>query len=155
MSKSIDELRTELRVAEQDLKQREADERQVKLDETPIVRRFTIKPTADRWHEMYDDSCKLYELAAEITNIEQAKEAGHPGHDLRAGGMTYVFNPLSGRIVTGTGGGTIWVGAGWQTKNTESAHTTMEAISKFIVEHPEGGDITDIVEQHRKAVFNS
>lgn len=151
MDKSIEELRKELRAAEQSLKQREIDERQAKMDATPVVRRFVIKPTEDQWHEMYDDSCKLYKLAAEITNRDEAIAAGHADHDLRAGGMTYIFNTLSGRIVTETGGGTIWVGAGWGGKTRESARVAMEAISKFIVEHPNGGDITDIVEQHRKA----
>jgi hypothetical protein len=151
MNKSIEEMRAELRVAEQELKQREADERQAKMDATQIIMRFTIEPTTRRsFQEMYDDSCLLYRLNGEITNLDEAKAAGHSDHNLRAGGMDYIFNKLSGRIVTGVGGGTIWVGGGWGDKNADSARFTMIQISAFIVEHPEGGDITDIVEQHRK-----
>lgn len=142
------ELQAQLRA----LEALEEAERKARVKAAPIVMKFTIEPTTDRWHEVYDDSCLLYKLEGKVTNREEAKRAGHPDHDLRDGGMTYVFNKLSGRIVTGVGGGTIWIGAGWQTKNAESAHDTMETISRYLVEHPEGGDITYIVEIHRKAV---
>lgn len=150
---SIEEMRAQLHAAEQELKQREADERKAEMAATPIVWRFTIKPATNRsFQEMYDDSCLLYRLNGEITNRDEAKAAGHPDHDLRAGGMDYIFNTLSGKIVTGVGGGTIWVGHGWgNDKRADSARATMEAISQFIADNPEGGDITGIVEQHRNS----
>lgn len=151
MDKSIEEMRAELHEAEQLLKQREADERKAKMAATPVVMRFTITPAINRsFQEMYDTSCLLYRLDGTITNLNEAKAAGHPEHNLRAGGMDYIFNKLSGKIVTGVGGGTIWVGGGWRDEENASAHAAIYEISKFIVAHPEGGDITDIVENHRR-----
>ena len=147
-AKTTAELRAELRAAEL----REAAERQARTKETPVIRRFTISPTErkGRFHdELFDPACRFYDLDCEVTNRAEAIEAGHPEHDLRGGGMTYVFNTLSGSIVCGTGGGTIWVSAGWDAKNAESAQLCMGAISAFIVAHPEGGDITDLVDAHR------
>lgn len=145
--KSAAELRVELRTAEL----READEKRAKLKSTPVVRRYTIKPGEARWHEVYDDSCLLYELSTEITNLDEARAAGHPDHDLRAGGMTYIFNTCSGKIVMGVGGGTIWIGTGMGGQHKDAAHNAMSQISQFLISHPEGGDITRIVENFKRS----
>lgn len=145
--KSAAELRVELRAAEL----READEKRVKLESTPVVRRYTIEPASARWHEVYDSSCLLYELKAEIANLDEAREAGHPAHDLRAGGMTYVFNTCSGKIVMGVGGGTIWISTGLGGEHKDAAHNAMSQISQSLISHPEGGDITRIVENFKRS----
>ena len=149
-AKTTAELRAELRAAEL----RESAERQARTAQTPVVRKFTIEPTKPkgRFHDdLFDPSCRFYDLECEITNRAEALEAGHAEHDLRSGGMTYVFNTLSGLIVCAVGGGSIYVSGGWDAKNAESAQLTMGAISAFIVANPEGGDITDLVEVHRNA----
>lgn len=130
----------------------EEAERKARIKAAPIVMKFTITPTTDRWHEVYDDSCLLYELEGKVANREQAKEAGHNDIDLRDGAMTYLFNKATGKIVTAIGGGTIWISSGWQIKNPESAQWAMARIGHYLVNHPEGGDITDIVETHRRNV---
>jgi hypothetical protein len=140
-----EELRAELKRIEQE----EAAEKTARKAATPVVRKFTIKPVTNRWTVMYDSTCVLYDLSAEVTNADEAKAAGHYEHDMRGGGMTYVFNTGTGRIVCSTGGGTIWIGGGFAGQNDESAAWTMIQISAFIVQHPEGGDITAIVEAHR------
>lgn len=143
------ELQAQLRA----LEALEEAERKARIKAAPIVMKFTIAPTTDRWHEVYDDSCLLYKLEGKVTNRDEAKAAGHPEHDLRDGAMTYLFNTATGKLVTAIGGGTLWVSAGWHTKNAESAKTTMATIGYYLVDHPKGGDITNIVENHRKLVL--
>jgi hypothetical protein len=146
MTTRAEELRAELKLIEQE----EAADKAARLAATPVTMKFTIMPAKDRWTKMYDSTCVLYELNGQVTNADEAKAAGHYEHELRGGGMTYVFNTGTGRIVCGTGGGTIWVGGGFAGQSDESAAWTMIQISAFIVQHPEGGDITAIVETHRK-----
>lgn len=150
MKKTAAELRAELREAEQ----REAAYRIAQQKKTPIIRKFTIsKIDNNKWRrEIFDTSCLFYEIKAEVTNRDEAKAAGHPDHEFQCGGMVYVFNILSGRIVCDTGGGTIWISSGWCGEHYNSAHRAMVAISKFIVDHPDGGDITDIVQAHRENI---
>lgn len=145
--KSAAELRAELRAAEL----READEKKDRLKSTPVLRQYTIRPVQERWHEVYDDSCLLYELSAEIANLDEARAAGHPDHSLRAGGMTYIFNTCSGRLVMGVGGGTIWIGTGMAGQNRDAARNAMSQISQFLIAHPEGGDITRIVDNFKRS----
>lgn len=150
MGRPIEDIEAELREA----RARQDEERKRIREATPVVRRFAILPYTPRRYDddLYDDSCRLYEIKAEIVNAEEAKAAGHPEHALRAGGMVYIFNTLSGRIVYSTGGGTVWIGSGWNEKNRESANRTMTKISEFLVEHPAGGDITEIVNEHRNSI---
>jgi hypothetical protein len=145
--KTAAQLRAELVEAEL----READERETRRKATPVDRRFTIVPTkpAKAHQELYDPACRFYIIESAVANREEAKTAGHSDHMLQGGGMVYVYNTLSNRIVTSTGGGTVWVGAGFTGERHESAHEAMYAISAFLVEHPEGGDITAIVNAHR------
>lgn len=150
MDKSVEEMRAELREAEQVLEQREKAELKAKLEATPIIYKFTVSKADNRRREIYDTSCLFYEIKAEITNRDEAKAAGHPEHCMRVGGMTYAFNALSGRIVCEVGGGTIWIGSGWGSdEQYDSAQRAMVKVSQFIVDNPDGGDITDIVEAHR------
>lgn len=147
MTRSIEEIRAELREAEA----LDAEARKAKRESTPVVRRFTIKPHEPRHfvEEMYDSDCLLYMIKAEVVNLEEAKTAGHPEHDLRAGGMVYVYNTMTGKIVCGVGGGTIWISQSLNGENKRSAFMAMGKIGEFLGEHPEGGDITDIVNEHR------
>lgn len=147
MERSIEDIEAELREARQ---ARDAERKRIR-DATPVVRRFTILPHSPRRfsEEMYDDNCALYELRAEVINKEEAMAAGHSEHEFREGGMTYVFNKISGRIVCGTGGGTFWVSRGTSEKSRQSANRAMDEISSFIRRHPDGGDITSIVNKHR------
>ncbi len=144
--KTVAELREQLRDAEE----RESAERKAKMEATPIVWRYTILPANDPWQEVYDDSCLLYELKGEITNADEAKAAGRPDHSIRPGGMTYVFNKLSGRIVTSTGGGTIFVSGryGGESKKA-AAQEAMRQISRFLRDNPNGGDITEIIKNYK------
>jgi hypothetical protein len=147
MGRPIEDIEAELRQARA---ARDAEQK-AKREATPVLRRFTILPATPRGfsEEMFDDSCMLYELRSEVTNKEEAKAAGHPEHDFREGGATYVFNKLSGKIVCMTGGGMVWISSGWKEDHKESAQHAMPKISALIVNNPRGGDITDIVSEHR------
>jgi hypothetical protein len=150
MSKSIDELRAELRAAE--LAEDEA--KKSALKSTPIKWKYTVYPVeAERhFHEVYDDTCRLYKIDGAVANLDEAKAAGHPEFNLRGGGMIYVFSNLSKKLIMATGGGTMYISShSWGNEVREqSAQETADQISEFLAENPDGGDITEIITRHRK-----
>ena len=147
MEKSAAELREELRQAEA----RERVEAEARKRATPVVYRFTAEESTPAWHKVYDPSCRLYNLRGEVVNREEAKAAGHSDHEMHEGGMLYLYNTLTERIVTSIGGGQIWIGANWN-GSTGSDDVAFDQVSAFLAAHPEGGDITSIVQAHRKRV---
>jgi hypothetical protein len=123
-------------------------------DLTPIIWQYTIRPVDEserRYDEVYDDTCALYKIEGRVLNEDEARAAGHPDHAMRGGGMTYLFNKSTGKIVMATGGGTIYVARSWSSKaaGDESHIVAFNKINAFLADHPEGGDITEIVEEHR------
>lgn len=145
MGHTIEELEQLLKEA----KAAEAAEARAKLDAVPPIWRFYVEPSTRAYEKLYDENCVWYRVYATCTNLEEAREAGH-GLAIEASGkgMDYVFNKLSGKIVLSSGGGHVWLGFG----SSEPAHLwAIEQVSEFIVRYPEGGDITAIVEQYRRA----
>ena len=154
MDKSVEQLRAELKRAEEAEKQKQEE----RAKACPPIWRFTITPDNSKFDRIYDDTCRLYRLSGVITNKEETEAAGNHIFSGSEGGMSYVFNSLSGKIVMGVGGGRIFVsGRTWNPNPDEdnSAVETFEKISAFIRENPEGGDITDIVNEHREAQHGS
>jgi hypothetical protein len=146
-TRSIDEIRAELRAAEQ----AEATRKAAARDAIPITEAFTIEPIpAAGHHEVWDPTITLYRIAGRVTNREEAAAAGH--HVPSDGGMVYAFNTLTGKIVMGVGGGTYYIsGRGWGTNPDKQARAEVAftAINEFIATNPTGGDITSIVQQYR------
>jgi len=145
--KTVEELRAELREAER----REAAELQIRRAKVQVRRQFTLLPYEDVHFldRVYDSTCKLYRLVSTVVNHDEAKTAGHTELEMRNGGMTYVYNTLSHRLVTGVGGGTIWIGPTWMNEDDTSDVEAFEELNAFLLEHPEGGDVTEIVERFR------
>jgi hypothetical protein len=150
--RTIQEIRAELAEAEK----AEKLELERLKEAFPPIWQFTIKPAAPRsfssTDELYDDTCRFYELEGEVINREEAAAVGHTELFMRGGGMTYVYNTLSHRIICATGGGTIYISRPWSIRDDTSAQETMEEVNAFLLENPEGGDITEIVERHRTRV---
>lgn len=142
------DLRNQVKEAEREVN-RERD--LVKKSITPIYR-FTLAPAEHRTHhEILDDAIVLVRLEGVVENAEAMREVGA---DPFQGGMTYFFNKLSGKIVTSEGGGNIWLSTdasfSRSTEEREDARKTFDVLSKFLVENPEGGDVTEIVMSHRR-----
>lgn len=143
--KSVEEIRKELREAEK----RAEVERHEKMKEVPIIWKYTISPQDERHDRVYDDTCRLFYLSGDIVNKEEAHAAGHYT-DRSHGGMTYLYNKATKKIVCSLGGGTIFIRSGFgEPKDAEIE--VVEKINQFLVENPEGGDITEIVTAFREA----
>jgi hypothetical protein len=142
--RDIEEIRAELRAAEQEL---EAEKRAAREAVKPAYR-FTLLPVTDRENKVYDDTCRVYRLEGVVLNEDALKAVGayHPGN----GAMRYLFNTGTGKLVTALGGGTIYVSRRWGNADDGSDVIAMAELSAFLVEHPEGGDVTEIVEAHRQ-----
>jgi len=150
-----EELEAELKA----LRQRKADERKARLEATPIKMLYTFAPSTKQpsFEEVYDNSIKFYRLEGIITNRKEAEEAGHNLEHAGQGGMTYLYNTVSGRIIMNIGGGQVHLGgARWAygKEDTGAVQASMlraiAELEEFIAVHPDGGDVTDIVVRHKR-----
>jgi hypothetical protein len=142
--RSIEEVERELA----ELKRAEQSRKAALKASTPIQYRFTITPAEGRhrYHKSYDDTCAVYELRGEILNEAEARAVGHDTSV--AGGAAYLYNRGTGRIVCLVSGGRIWISEAY-TQNDGADETAFRQIGQFLAEHPEGGDISDIVNEFR------
>jgi hypothetical protein len=143
--KTTAELRRELREAEQ----RDVDNREAARKATPVKYQYTIEPAKreSTFDKIYDDTCCMYEIRRTAVNLEAAVAAGHEEWELRDGRMRYLFNSWGGKIVTAVGGGTVYIGRVWNGPEDYADDRAFEQINVFLGEHPEGGDITTIVDE--------
>ncbi len=104
----------------------------------PVWKFYLQKYTPKGYDVVYDDTCTLYTMAGELQNETELKEVGHYVHSTR-GSMQYIYNELSAHFVMAVGGGTIYT----------SEQGAWDELSEFITEHPEGGEVTEIVNKYR------
>lgn len=147
LKEKVEKLRAELKEAEREL----SEERRERMNAVKPTYRFTLGPVLLKpYHEILDDSIVLIRLEGIVTNAEELEAVGK---EVFQGGMTYYFNKLSGKIVTPAGGGNVWVSSeptfSRSPEEREDARKTFDLLSKFFVENPDGGDVTDIVQTHR------
>ena len=119
-----------------ELKREEDAEKQALRDSVKPIMKYTVTPTPVKgsWDFIGDEMCVFYTIDGQCTNLDEVKAVG--GQVPHSGSMRYLYNLATSRLVCTTGGGSIHLSA------------TLEAyaqVSAFISEHPEGGDITDIV----------
>ena len=139
-TETLVERRIRLEAELDELRKQETAERQARIDSVKPVMQYTVRPTPprDRWEFIGDEMCAFYTISGECTNLEDVRAVG--GREPFHGSMRYVFNLATGRLVCTTGGGNIHLAS------TQEAYAD---VSAFISEHPEGGDITEIVLRHR------
>lgn len=138
----VERLEAELRAA----KLERAEARQAERDAVVVEWTYGVRPTERAHHKSYDESCVYYDLFGTVVNKTEAEAAGHNIND---GSMAYLFNTLSGKIVGDTGGGTVYIGF---QRDWDDAHmAAINALGEFLDEHPEGGDVTEIVETYKAA----
>ena len=147
--KSVADLRAELMAAEQ----AEAVIRQQRLLETPVRYQYFIAPADKLGHfgKMYDDTCVKYTLVRVILNMDEAKAVGHHEWDLSGGGMSYLYNKVSHRIVCAIGGGSAYISDNWNGPSDGADDEAFWRIGYFLEACPNGGDITGIVEDYLEA----
>lgn len=111
--------------------------------------RFTFTPVEDAFYGVRDGSgVTIYRLNCTCDNAEECKQVGR---DPFTGGMDYYVNTSlqPHRIVCSTGGGNIYIETGrWARKpeNRAKAERQISGLEQFITEHPEGGDVTTIID---------
>jgi hypothetical protein len=152
VTRSIEELEAELAEA------RKAEElaARARRDAVKPKWKFTLTPQPapmDGWDPVFDPTVTAYKLSGEVTNADEVLAAGHSDWAIRGGAMRYLYNTGTERLIGPVGGGTIYLTLSWSTtKRRERAalETAVAAISRFLAEHPEGGDITEIVQAFRE-----
>jgi len=144
VTQSIEELRRQLREAEA----LEAQKREARRKATPVRYQYFIALASRRnsFDKLYDDTIVQYHIERVILNRTEAEAAGHQDWELRAGGINYLFNKGTGKIICALGGGTSYISTRWNGEQDGADVEAFEAISQFLDEHPNGGDITPIVE---------
>lgn len=144
--RSIEEIEEELRLA----RRAQADETKRRREAVKPRYEYVIAPTTGYSHDRcYDPAVVLYRVESICLNMAECVAAGHSEQNLRQGGMTYYFNTATGRIITSTGGGHLHIES---FDDVEESTKCIAEVSEFLVAHPEGGEITDIVERFNAAV---
>jgi hypothetical protein len=134
--KSIEELRAELRAAEL----REAAVRREAAAKIKPVYSYTLEPVTDHFDRALIDNCRIYKFSGNVLNDAELLAVGRRPFQL---GSRYLFSEELVRFVMCTGGGSF----------NEAMHSNecWAELSAFVVEHPEGGDVTDIVRKYEKS----
>lgn len=138
--RSVEEITLELKAA-----QKRDHERSVRIKEsTPVVMQYTAFPYQGRMHdEIWDDSIVTYRVEGKCLNLAEAEAAGHR---VDTGGMNYLFNTVTGKVVMATGGGHLYL-HGW--RDGDNSKRSMKRLGRYLVEHPEGGVVDHLVEQFK------
>lgn len=132
----------------------EADAQRKAIKEaTPPVWEFTIIPkdnTNDNWDRIFDPTIVAYILTGRVVNEEEVKEIGYSDFEIRGGGMQYLYNTVTKKLVSATGGGTIYLSEGWAKKRKGYLDKAIDQINAFLSANPKGGDITSIINELRR-----
>jgi len=100
--------------------------------------KFTLEPHVDTWHDVFDPQCRLYRLMGRLQNADELRKVGKVV-PTESAGMTYLWNGATNHFVVAIGGGTIFA----------KDRQTWDDLSTFIVQNPEGGDVTGLVNRER------
>lgn len=150
---TVEEMRARLEEAERKLAEAEA----LRKQNTPIVEIFKIECVVpNRYNQIMDPTCVMYNLSRTIGNYAEAEDAGHEEYKLREGSQNYLYNTSTMMIVCAVGGGTSYVNAGIGDEKSDSHLIAFKEIGDFIAASGgEGGDVTQIVKRHLARVFGS
>jgi hypothetical protein len=110
--------------------------------------RFTLyRSGEDSWHKVYDETCGLWTIHGEVLNQEEVKAAGLIS---QSGGMCYLYNGATRKLICSVSGGTSYFG--WS--GDPDATSLCAALGARIYANPwatraEPIDVTDLLEAHR------
>ena len=128
----IEKLRAQLAAAEAV----EAAQKEERRKNAKAIFRYSVLPvTLARWNFIFDESCLFYRVTRECQNSAEMKAAGQFESHYQNGGMNYYYNSATKKLIASTGGGFILF----------EDLDKWSAISAFIAENPQGGDITHIL----------
>ena len=137
----------EARLAE--IKREEAEQARLAREAVVPVWSYTWAPDAGRearrnsrssFDRLYDDSVSVWRLEGTCTNAAEMAAVAR-SHEAEGGGMSYLLNRATGKIITSVSGGRIFL----------QAAESMQALADWAFEHPEGGDVTELVTALRES----
>ena len=141
---TTDQLRAMLREAE--AAERKAAE-DAKAAFVPVFT-FTLTPDARQggFDRLFEGSgCTYYRLHGTLVNADEAKAVGST---VEGGGASYLYNELNNRFVGIMGGGRLWLSNGAFAEDEDA----WKALSGYIKDNPEGGDVTNLVNDFRARI---
>jgi hypothetical protein len=147
--RSVEEIKAELAEA-----QAVADaEKKALRDAVKPIWQYTITPekSRDSFDRIWDETIVAYKLSGEVINKDEYLAAGNSELSIHSGGMRYLFNTGTGKLIGATGGGTIFISGGFGRKNDEAEAMVVHRINMFLGENPQGGDISQIVTEFRES----
>lgn len=127
------------------LRKQQSDELAERRKAVSPVYAFTLILVEDSWGRLADDSCCWYELRGQVLNVRELEAVGARPFE---GAMRYLFNRLSGRFVVSGGGGSIFLHLTPDWRGNVDTEAFAE-LAEFVVNNPQGGMVTDIVERYR------
>lgn len=156
MPRTVEEIELELAEAQ---RAEDAERKRIR-DAVKVNRVYTIrreKPRHDGFDDIFDDTIVAYMLTSTVVNREECEAVGRSSWELQNGGMRYLYNTGTHRLIGATGGGTIYLSLPYfGTQHRRSGAAKLEravaAISAFLAEYPDGGDISDIIIAFRQAI---
>jgi len=119
--------------------------------------KFTFTPAPPQeanWDSVRPQSgVRCYVLHGEILNHEAIKAVGGWKDRSGEGSYTYMVNFATPypTIVAGVGGGVIYISGGAWGREPIKAEPAFMALERFLFDHPEGGDVTEIINAHRNS----
>ncbi len=116
----------------------ESDDRRTRLKAFKKQWRFTMTPVNDTWEKIHDDTIKQYRLTGKLLNADEYKAIG--GDDRSGGGMNYLYNTVTRKVIKQDGGGNIYVDC-----KRDNAAEIYAALGAAIHASPESADVTAIV----------
>jgi hypothetical protein len=126
-----------------ELKKEKEQLEEARKKETKPIFNWTITPVQlrknDTFEFIFDETVVMYKIVSTCINIDEVKDAGWPSWDWLGGSMNYLFNKLTGLLITSIDGGTAIL-MGGDTKRWGN-------VSTFLVNNPLGGDITKLMEK--------
>lgn len=142
-------LEEELEIAEQkvaDLKLRISQEKLALQETVKQEYRYTfLPPERPVYDKVYDDSLVWFRLEGICVNKAECEAVGH--WSFFEGGMNYLYNTLTHKIVMTAGGGSIHMGG---FRGDEGNEEAMQILSDYLTANPNGGDITKLVNAWKK-----
>lgn len=119
-----------------DAKKAERDELEARRKSVTPEYKFTLeKVNRQGLTKSWDETIIQLELSGVVTNRAEMESVGNP---LDGGGMTYLFNTVTGKFVCG-GAGRSWIGSGLRSDGTEQIYADL---SEAWLAHP--SDVIDV-----------
>lgn len=108
---------------------------------------FTLLPADRTFDRLWDPTIKTYYLRGIMLNGAELKALGGSPFE---GGMAYYYNTSTHLLMGPVGGGSLFIGSsGWSSSELSPEDATkIAALSHFLHIHPDGGDVTDIIDYH-------